>query len=75
MRRFQIHLDRWVLVTVKLRPIKSTMNLPLKIVELFQFQNFLTVFNGCWSQCMTDRTCNILLSFAGITTSYCFVQI
>ena len=34
-------------LTVKLRPIKSKVNLPLKISELSQFQN--SVFNGCHS--------------------------
>ncbi len=34
-------------MTVKLHPIKSKVNSPLKITKLFQFQNsiFLTVFN------------------------------
>ncbi len=39
MRRFQIHLDRRVRTSVKLRPITIKMNLPLQITELFQFQN------------------------------------
>ncbi len=51
VRRIQIQLERRVPTTVKLRPIKSKVNSPLKITKLFQFQNsvFPTVFNGCCS--------------------------
>ena len=47
VRRFQIHLDRWVLITVK--PINLKVNSPLKSAMLFQYliSVFPTVFNDC----------------------------
>ena len=58
MRQIQIYFDRWVLMTVKLCPIKSKVSSPLKITKLFQFQNsgFSTAFNGC---CLPLQTVDI----------------
>ncbi len=46
VRRFQIHLDRRVLMIVKLCPVKSEINSPLKIVNLSQNKKNKFVFRS-----------------------------
>ncbi len=51
-RRFQTYLDRRVLLTIKLRPIKSTVNLPLKKLLSYLYFSYKTPSffpNGCCS--------------------------
>ncbi len=72
MRRIQIYLDRQVLMTVTLYPIKSKVNSHLKITELFQFQTCQWLLLTATTVQVSSFTSNSLhiASWTGLDTSY-----
>ena len=79
VRKFQIHLDRWVLTSVTLCPIKSKMNSPLKLANYFSsktlsFPQFSMAVACCYNSWDLNISSLRNAWLAGFETSSEYIQ-